>query len=43
MIRIVLLILFILLLAGATFLYFWDIPIEQSFVEQPVSESVLRD
>ena len=43
MIRIFLAIVCIALLAGAGFLYLWDIPVEREWVEKPVDERVLRD
>jgi len=42
-IRIILLIVFLALLSGAIFLFFWDIPVEQERVEKPLDQRVLRD
>jgi len=42
-IRLLLIFLCVLLLGGTAFLYAWDIPVEQTPVEKPLDERVLRD
>lgn len=43
MIRILLLIIFVALLGGGAFLYFWDIPAQQQQVDILLDDRVLRD